>query len=156
MAIPDYADERSYDCFTRGFVGSSHGDDGSSYRTYWNSECDASPTKMVNTYGRPVCAYCGNEGLPLQPNISGWKDYEVTGYTCVCKGAMDEVDWRSEVTEVENKHYEEMSALRRREPKTNPDVIKGIITRLTSQLEEAKTMSEVEHILTKLKAVNEE
>lgn len=156
MAIPDYADERSYDRFSCGLVGSSHGDNGSSYRTSWNSQCDAEPTKMINTYNRPVCAYCGNVGLPLQPNIERFRDYDVVGYTCVCKGAMDEEEWRHELSEMENNHYEELQALKRRKPRTNPDVIKGIITRLTSKLEEAKTMSEVQHILEQLKAVNEE
>ena len=156
MAIPDYADERSYDRFSRGFVGSSHGDNGSSYRTSWNSQCDAESTKMIQTYGRPVCAYCGNVGLPLQPNIERFRDYDVVGYTCVCKGAMDEEEWRHELSEMENNHYEELQALKRREPRTNPDVIKGIITRLTSKLEEAKTMSEVQDILEQLKAVRKE
>lgn len=156
MAIPDYADERSYDRFSRGFVGSSHGENGSSYRTSWNSQCNAEPTKMINSHFRPVCAYCGNVGFPLQPNIDRYFDYGVVGYTCVCKGAMDEVQWREELVAMENKHYEELQALKRLEPKTSPDVIKNVITRLTSKLEEAKTMSEVQNILEQLKAVEEE
>lgn len=156
MAIPDYADERSYDRFSRGFVGSSHGDNGSSYRTSWNSQCDAEPTKMINTYNRPVCAYCGNVGLPLQPNIERFRDYDVTGYTCVCKDAMDEVEWRNEMTALQNKHHKELQALKCREPKTNPDVIKRIITRLTSKLEEAKTLDEAKAILEKFKYIHED
>nr|DAY73729.1 MAG TPA: Protein of unknown function (DUF3090) [Caudoviricetes sp.] len=156
MAIPDYADERAFNRFSKGFVGSSHGDNGTSYRTSWNTQCDAEPTKMILTHGRPVCAYCGNMGLALQPNIERFRDYDVVGYTCVCKGAMDEEEWRHELSEMENNHYEELQALKRREPRTNPDVIKGIITRLTSKLEEAKTMSEVQDILEQLKAVREE
>lgn len=156
MAIPDYADERSYGNFSRGFVGSTHGDNGSSYRTSWNTQCDAEPTKMILTYGRPVCAYCGNMGLALQPNIERYCDYDIVGYTCVCKDAMDEAEWRNEMIALQNKHEEEIQALKCREPKTNPDVIKRIITRLTSKLEEAKTMSEVQDILERLKAVREE
>lgn len=156
MAIPDYADERSYGNFSRGFVGSGHGDNGSSYRVSWDTQCGAEATKMIITYGRPLCAYCGNIGLALQPNIERFRDYDVVGYTCVCKDAMDEVEWRNEMRELKNKHNEEIRALERREPKTNPDVIKRIITRLTSKLEEAKTMSEVQEILEQLKAVREE
>lgn len=153
MAIPDYADERSYDRFSRGFVGSSHGDDGSNYRSSWNSQCDAEPTKMIHMRSRPVCAYCGNVGFPLQPHIERFRDYEVTGYTCVCKGAMDEVEWKHDLCEMEKKHREELQALERCEPKSNPDVIKNIITRLTSKLEKAETMWEVEKILEELRAI---
>lgn len=155
MAIPDYADERAFNRFSKGFVGSSHGDNGTSYRTSWNTQCDAEPTKMILTHGRPVCAYCGNMGLALQPNIERFRDYEVVGYTCVCKGAMDEEEWRQEMTDMENKHYEEMQALRRHAPKTNPDVIKGLIQKLTNRLEEATTMSDVERILEQLKEIKE-
>lgn len=155
MAIPDYADERSYSRFRCGFVGTSHGDNGSGYRKDWDSQCDAEPTKMIQTYGRPVCAYCGNQGLPLQPNIR-FNDYDVTGYSCVCKGAMDEEEWRQEITEVENKHYEEISAIKRRQPKTNPEVIKKLVKDLTERMEKAETMQEVKRILEQLKAVEEE
>lgn len=156
MAIPDYADERSYNYFSRGFVGSGHGDNGSSYRIDWNSQCDAEPTKMIKTYNRPVCAYCGNHGLPLQPNIAYYGAYEVTGHTCVCKDAMDEVQWREELKELENKHYQEIQYLKQREPKSNPDVIKGIVKRLTSKLEKATTVSEMQDILEQLTAIKGE
>lgn len=155
MAIPDYADERAKGRYRTGFVGKTHGDNGSSYRTDWDSQCDAEPTKMILTSGRPVCAYCGNRGLPLQPYIPH-NDYDVTGYTCVCKGTMDEEEWRHEITEVENKHYEEMSAIKRRAPQTNPEVIKNLVKGLTERMEQATTMSEVKRILEQLKAVEEE
>lgn len=146
MAYPDHMDERAVSRFRRGFVGSTHGDDGSNYRTAWDSECDAEPTKMIITSGRPICAYCGHVGFPLQPNIAG-KDYDIIGYTCVCKGAMDEEEWRQEMRDMENKHYEEMQQLKRRAPKTNPDALKGVIHALTAQLADAKTLYDVERIL---------
>lgn len=155
MAIPDYADERSYRNFTRGFVGSTHGDNGSSYRTSWNTQCDAEPTKMILTYGRPVCAYCGHEGLPLQPYIEEG-DYQVYGYTCVCKGAMDEEAWQQEQATLISNHQKEMELLLERKPKTNPAVIKGLINTLTRRLQEAETLDDVNTILDKLKSIHED
>ncbi len=141
MAIPDYADERSYKYFTRGFVGSSHGDDGSSYRMSWNSRCDAEPTKMIQGICyHPVCAYCGNQGLPLQPYIDTHRDYTITDYTCVCKSAMDEVDWRQQVAELENKHHEEMSALNQSQPKPDLSIVKNI---LKKELAEAESVEDI-------------
>ena len=156
MAIPDYADERSHDFFSTGLVGKSHGDNGSAYRTSWNSQCDAEPTRMIRAGYRPVCAYCGNAAMPLQPNIQRYNDYEVTGYTCCCTGAMDEVEWRHELTEMENNHAEELRALQRREPPTNPAVIKRIVGSLTQALTNAEDMHEVRRILEQIQEIRED
>lgn len=156
MAIPNHVDDRALNRFRRGFVGSSHGDNGSAYRDSWNSQCDAEPSKMIMTSGRPICAYCGNTGLPLQPNIDRYGDYDIVGYTCVCTGAMDEEEWERERCEMENNHHEERRALERRKPKTNPDVIKGIIHALTAQLAEATELQDVRRILAKIQKIREE
>ncbi|HBT8980400.1 TPA: hypothetical protein MCM29_005139 [Klebsiella pneumoniae] len=155
MAIPTYADERSYNRFRKSFVGSFHGENGSSYRMYWSPECNAQPTKMVFSSGAPICAYCGHEGLPLQPYIEEG-DYQVYGYTCVCKGAMDEEAWQQEQATLISNHQKEMELLLERKPKTNPAVIKGLINTLTRRLQEAETLDDVNTILDKLKSIHED
>lgn len=155
MTIPAYADERSYNRFRKSFVGSFHGENGSSYRMYWSPECNAQPTKMVFSSGAPICAYCGNEGLPLQP-YTDEGDYQVCGHTCVCEGAMDEEAWQEEQIRLVSDHQKEMEKLLKRKPKTNPAVIKGLIQKLTSRLEEATTMEDVERIVEKLQSIRED
>lgn len=156
MAIPDYADERSYNRFRRGFAGTSHGDDKSGYCTDWNSQCDAKPTKMISTFYRPVCAYCGNMGLPLQPNIERYKDYDVIGYTCVCKGAMDEEAWSQDLVKIEKRHIEELRDLHKCKPRTNPNVIKDLVKGLTEKLSNLTDIQEIRRILQQIKDISEE
>lgn len=156
MAIPDYADERSFEFFRRGFVGTTHGENGSGYRTDWDSESKTGPTAMIQRPGRPVCAYCGNVGMPLQPYISSHGHYDVTGYTCVCKDAMDEKAWDEEMKALRKRHAQEIEELEDRAPKLNPAVLKGIMQKLSNKLEKADNMYDIQHILLEMKNLGEQ
>lgn len=130
MAIPDYADERSFKHFSRGFVGGSHGDNGSAYQESWDSTSGAEETKMIVDRYQHYCAYCGNSGLPLQPYFKGSFTHEgsdrVTGYACVCSGAMDEADYKQKVVELKDKYEEDLYHLKQQAPKVNTEVIKTL------------------------------
>lgn len=123
MSIPKYADKRAHKFFHRGFVGGTHGDDGTSYRMSWGSTDDGLvPTSVVmsETHGRhhPFCGYCGNRALPIQNSR-----YDVTGHTCVCKGAMDEVEWIALHKQMKSRHEDEMAELEDARPKVDPKVV---------------------------------
>lgn len=75
---------------------------------------------------RPVCAYCGNKGFPLQPHISRHDDYRITGYTCVCKDAMDSLDIEEQVEAMKVRHRKELEELLSKKPKENKDVVKAV------------------------------
>lgn len=131
MAIPDYCDERAEKYFRTGFVGSSHGDNGTSYSTSWDSTKGAKETKMVVFgYQEHVCAYCGNKGLPLQPRFTSSFDPRcdstVTGYACVCKDAMDEVEVKEQLKAMRAKHHDEENLLEKKLPKVNRNVLKRV------------------------------
>lgn len=127
MAIPDYCDPRAEKYFHLNFVGSKHGEDGSCYRYSWESTSGAKETKMiVFGYSDRVCAYCGNPGLPLQPLIERYRDYTVTGYTCVCKDAMDEIEIKEQLEQLKAKHHQEESLLEEKLPKVSKKVLKDV------------------------------
>lgn len=132
MAIPDYADPRSHQFFSNYYVGSSHGDNGASHRWDWDSSADGAEPTLVLPNDK--CAYCGNRALPIQAGLRrgrvGYhddRDYSVTGYTCCCKGAMDEVEHRAKVRELEDRHSQEMAALAKQAPKPDPKVFQAFI-----------------------------
>ena len=89
MAIPEYCDPRARRHFSSGFVGKTHGENGTGYKTSWDSMSEASPTAVhILDSDRCYCAYCGQRAFPIQR-----EDYSVYGFCCVCKDAMDEVEW---------------------------------------------------------------
>ena len=155
MAYPEYIDERATGFFRNFLVGKSHGDAGSSYKTSWNSQCGAKPTKMLKMPGRPVCAYCGNEALPLQPYIP-YDDYGIKGYTCVCKGAMDEVEWEKTKAEMEERHKKESREMEKAAPVPDLQVKKDIVARMMTKVQKAKTESELEYAMEALRNFKEE
>lgn len=69
---------------------------------------------------------------------------------------MDERAWQEELTEMVNNHAEELRALKNREPRTNPNVVKSLIQNLTAKLTDAKDVLEINHILRQIKAISEE
>lgn len=119
MAIHDYADERAYKFYSHGFVGNKHGDNGTNYKTSWNSTSEGlKPTKVYKpTSCREYCVYCGNTALPIQ-NL----DYDVIGYTCCCKGAMDEVEYDQALKELKKKQQQELYQFQQNAPKAPEEV----------------------------------
>lgn len=131
MAIPDYCDPRAEKHYVNSFVGSDRGDNGSMYGYRYDSTSGGKPTKMVHTsrYGR-VCAYCGHQGLPLQPYFKGSfnpdSDDTVTGHMCICKDAMDELDINQAIRELKAKQAREMADLVNSAPKPSNKVL-GVV-----------------------------
>ena len=122
MAIPDYADERSHKFFTLYYVGPSNGEDGTAYKTMIDTRHeDLKPSK--NYRGR-CCAYCGQMVYAIQPDHMG---FEITGYFCVCKDAMDEVELNAAIEELEQKHSEELLQLKKKAPKPSVKVKRRLI-----------------------------
>ena len=137
MAIPEYADQRAHKHFHRGFVGSKHGDNGTQYSTSWDALSEAVPT-TYHTYDNGharVCVFCGNRPFPIQDHVGG----AVLDYACVCPKAMDEVDWKKDFNALLMKQNREREELRKKAPKTNPEVLTKIVQRVT-----AKIVDEVE------------
>jgi len=102
MAIPEHADPRAHQFFERGFVGKSHGDDGSGWRYSWHSTTEGLHPTAIHTCARlrPICAYCGEHALPIQKDLGYQSEfnnhrdrYIHKGFTCCCSGAMDERDY---------------------------------------------------------------
>lgn len=132
MAIPDYCDPRAEKHYVNSFVGSKHGDNGSMYGYRYDSTSGGKPTKMVHTsrYGR-LCAYCGENGLPLQPFFKGSfnpdSDDRVVGYMCVCKDAMDELEIEQAIKDLRAKQAQEMKNLEDTMPKPSNSVLSKVM-----------------------------
>ncbi|QYC52606.1 hypothetical protein [Salmonella phage SSBI34] len=125
---PEYVDERAKGYFRIGYTGRND------YRYHWDSQCGAKETLMIVDAGTPICAYCGNRGLPLQPNIQ-YGDYDTVGHTCVCKDAMDSLEVEMKIQNVLDDAYEESQRIRREcMPKINPDVARKVLNNKTERL----------------------
>lgn len=124
---PEYADERADDFFSRGFVGSSHGDNGTAYSTHWSPmHPDLFATKVYKGRHSSVCAYCGNPPMPIQVRRSS-SDWPVIGYTCCCTGAMDEREYVVKVAALDERHNDERHELEATAPKVSEQVLIGLI-----------------------------
>ncbi len=108
MPIPLYADERAKRFFYYGYTGKS-GD------YFWNTSAEGLEPTL--TYPNGTCGYCGNRALSIQAGLrhrnrlDSERDYDVTGYTCCCKEAMDEVEHRTLVKQMKERHEDELAAL---------------------------------------------
>lgn len=105
----------------------------------WDSTSGAKATKMISVDGYShVCAYCGNRGLPLQPYFTGRLrlgcDTTVTGYTCVCKDAMDQLEIEEQVAQLKHKQQEELRLLLEKMPEVNKEVVSKIIKSKADEL----------------------
>lgn len=98
----------------------------------WNSaHTDLEPTRTARMQGKFVCCYCGEVAYPIQSGLSrpyylrfdGDSAYDVTGYCCVCKKAMDEVAVRARIRELEQRHAEEIQELKQEMPVPNIKVL---------------------------------
>lgn len=144
MAIPDYCDDRAKKHYVHSFVGSRHGDNGSMYAYRYDSTSGGKETKMIRTSRyRCVCAYCGEVGLPLQPFFKGSfnpdSDSTVTGYMCVCKDAMDQLEIEESIRQLRIKQANDMKELERTLPKPSSEVLAKVmanrIKTLTEEIE---------------------
>ncbi len=143
MAIPDYADERAHKFFTQRFVGTRHGENGSSLSIDWDSSAEGLEPTAIYPNGR--CVYCGNHAHPIQAGLRhprhsygepGDRGYEVTGYACCCKGAMDEREHKARVEELKQRHEDELAALVKQAPVPDPDVFKAFAEGLAKKAAE--------------------
>lgn len=123
--IPEHADERAHKFYDRVYVGPNlHGADKHGYKMSWDSDHD--DLKEVNVLSECYCGWCGNRPMPIQSLL--WKgNYSVTGYTCVCKDAMDAVELQAQIEELEQLHTEQMEELRRKLPKHKDSVKVAIL-----------------------------
>jgi hypothetical protein len=131
MAIPAHADPRSHKHFSRGFVGSKHGEDGTGHRISWDSTSGAQSTSAIQT-GRfnHTCIYCGHNMYPIQRDIG----MDVSGFACVCKDAMDELEWREQYTQLLAKQKQDRQLLAAAAPKANPEVMNKMARQAADQL----------------------
>lgn len=134
MAIPDYADPRSHKHFSQGFVGRSHGDPGKGgYKMSWDAISDAKPTSTIGTSDHTrYCVYCGNRAFPIQFSVGG----NVAGFCCVCKDAMDEVDWIAKRDALIAEHNVALRDLDRQAPKRNMEIITKFTSKVWNGLED--------------------
>ncbi|CAD5377332.1 conserved hypothetical protein [Pseudomonas sp. OF001] len=141
MAIPDYADERSYKFFSRSLVGTKHGEGGTGYCVSWNTSAEGLEPTAV--YPNCTCIYCGNRANPIQAGLrrprstyigEDDRDYNVTGYACCCKGAMDEGEHKLKVAELKERHAQELEALEKQRPTPDPEVFKAFAEDMARQM----------------------
>lgn len=139
MARPEYADERSHKFFSSGFVGSSHGDNGTSYSTHWDSTSVGLHPTAVHTsrISIEVCAYCGNRALPIQTDLGyrgGRGDrYISKGHTCCCSGAMDEREYVAVREAMLERHHNEIQEMEKAAPVPPKEVLLKYATRCTEK-----------------------
>lgn len=116
-------DPRAEKFFSRYYVGQYVNDaDQFGYVTRWNTRHEELvPTKC---YHRTWCAYCGSRAFAIQPSHLG---FDITGHSCSCKEAMDEVEYKQKLEQLKEKHEEEISALKKTKPKPSEDVKRKII-----------------------------
>lgn len=118
----EHVDERASKFFSWGWAGS----EGRS--SFWNSRADnLVPTvTLSNKLNIPVCAYCGRQALPIQKRASH-EEYYTTGYCCVCKDAMDELEVKAKIKEVIEKMERVVEDLEKSAPKVSKDVLKKLL-----------------------------
>lgn len=128
----DGIDQRAHKFFNRNFTG---GQD----RSYY---FDTDHEKLIQTTyiqngSNDICGHCGDKCYPIQANIPS--SYDTTGYTCICKGAMDEVDAISLVAEVRNQLSEAISVAKPDRAGIQAIQKKISIKALTNALKEAES-----------------
>lgn len=152
----DYADDRAKDMVSQGYVGSGHGNYGGNKQyliSFDTSYPDARETQTIKISRHHYCSYCSRLALPIQSEIYTKNNYKVTGYTCVCKGAMDEIQMQKDIKEVNNKlqkfKNECESEIRNlkmthglNNPNTAEDLVKRIIENKISRITTIQELTE--------------
>lgn len=123
-----HVDERAKKFFRFGYSGSDRS------RYYFNTQDEGlRDTRMITSrHYYPTCAYCGHRAYSRQPDIK-YDDYDVKGYTCVCKGAMDELEIRDEIERVEDAAKKAVYELKKCLPGVNREVLKKILEAKTEK-----------------------
>ena len=87
------------------------GINGSRYE--WNStNKDLIPTHSIKIGYNRYCPYCGEKMFPIQGHLAqGIKNYNTTGYCCICQGARDELEYKNKQEELAQKHRQEVQDL---------------------------------------------
>jgi hypothetical protein len=99
------------------------------YRMSWNSSHpDLEPTETFSLgYTDVYCVYCCGQAYPIQAGLKGvvygyTKNYDVTGYTCICEAAENEKLQRKELKELQERHKkEELELMRKFQPLLKQD-----------------------------------
>lgn len=118
------ADPRAYKFYSYYFTGEEH-------RWMWDTCAEElEPTKIIDVGYRNLCWYCGGPAKPIQRHYSFHpmvgSTYRDAGYTCDCKGAMDELDFNARVTVLKEEHKQQMGRLMKEAPKQDPEVFAKI------------------------------
>ena len=97
-------------CFEHYYVG-VRGIDGCVWE--WNSSRKGiEPTSEVQIEGSHYCPYCGETMFSIQGCLAkGIKNYDVTGYCCLCQGARNELAYKHKVKALKQKHEDELYAV---------------------------------------------
>jgi hypothetical protein len=125
MTFPKHIDERAKKFFDRVFVGKlegKHGEDEYGYKMSWDSRHEE--LKTSKHYRGNHCAYCGNRPFPIQPENCG---YEVTGYTCICKDAQDEIEIKQAVELLEIEHEKALRQLKSTLPEVSVELKRKLV-----------------------------
>lgn len=138
---PEYCDPRAEKFYSWVYSGTRTA---SGYHWSWSSCHEELQPTAVHSFGhnREICAHCGNRALPIQKRHSinfGSTSYIDRGYTCVCKGAMDECEWRAKWVELKAKHEEEEAELLKSQPQLSKEVCANVVNaRLTEIADQFK------------------
>lgn len=95
--------------FKRYYVG-VHGVDGHAYH-FDNLSENLVPTHIMWIGNTPYCPYCGHKMLAIQDDMV--HHFRVIGYTCICQGARNEIEYEAKLKELKEKHEQEISELNR-------------------------------------------
>lgn len=80
---------------------------------------------LFNIFSENYCAYCGERAKPIQSRIRKFKDYTVTGYTCICEGAFQELEIDEKIKNIRDQCNKDCRALEKElESKKNTDELK--------------------------------
>ena len=124
-------DERAHKFFNICYAGSS-----SRPYIFNNSHEDLAPTSYLKCKVN-ICAHCGERSRHIQSMIPD--SYDTTGYTCVCKGAMDEIDATAEVKALEDQIWAVIQTSKPSIDFINKTKKAITINRLKKALEEAES-----------------
>lgn len=100
---------------------------GSSY--FWdNDHPELVATEVYKTPRyNPICVYCGETAKSIQAHIPRGC-YDVTGHTCHCAGAMDEVEHAAQVEALQERHRLELAALKKQAPKAPGEILDRVLS----------------------------
>lgn len=143
----DYADPRA-----KKFVRYFH--DGEPY--FENDHKDLIPTKTIAIGHYDYCVYCSNQALSIQSNIPF--SYEITGKTCICKGAMDEIEMKQKIKSIKdelqafkNDTENKIKQIEKQHYIDNPDTAEELVKRIKDKsLSKITTIQELQEFCSRI------